>query len=104
MQIATTHEGRLHEHSDLLARLERTTRRSPRPAERPAVRARRQIADALAAHTIAVVGARACSSYGDGPSDEIPAILDRLAKPVLPRHLAAKASDDGEAGDSALAA
>ncbi len=29
-------------------------------------------------------------SYDDGPSSEIPALLERLAKPVLPRHLAAK--------------
>ncbi|MGH3049294.1 MAG: hypothetical protein ACRDLK_03975 [Gaiellaceae bacterium] len=41
--------------------------------------------------------------YGDGPSSEIPAILARLAKPVLPRHLAAKQHDD-EAGDRADAA
>jgi ParB/RepB/Spo0J family partition protein len=35
--------------------------------------------------------------YDDGPSGEIPAILDRLAKPVLPRHLAAKARQSDEA-------
>jgi ParB/RepB/Spo0J family partition protein len=35
--------------------------------------------------------------YGDGPTLEIPAILDRLAKPVLPRHLAAKARQNDEA-------
>jgi len=35
--------------------------------------------------------------YGDGPSVEIPAILDRLAKPVLPRHHAAKARQNDEA-------
>jgi ParB/RepB/Spo0J family partition protein len=32
------------------------------------------------------------SSCGDGPSREIPRILDRLAKPVLPRHLARPAT------------
>ncbi len=41
--------------------------------------------------------------YGDGPSVEIPAILDRLAKPVLPRHLAAKQQAD-EQHDPAQAA
>jgi ParB family transcriptional regulator, chromosome partitioning protein len=41
--------------------------------------------------------------YGDGPSVEIPAILDRLAKPVLPRHLAAKRQAD-EQDDAAQAA
>jgi ParB family chromosome partitioning protein len=34
--------------------------------------------------------------YGDGPSVEIPAILGRLAKPVLPRHLAAKTRQNDE--------
>lgn len=33
-------------------------------------------------------------SYGEGPSSEIPAILERLAKPVLPRQLAAKRQPD----------
>ena len=32
--------------------------------------------------------------YGDGPSGEIQTTLDRLAKPVLPRHLAAKQRAD----------
>ena len=41
--------------------------------------------------------------YGDGPSVEIPTILDRLAKPVLPRHLAAKRQPD-EQDDAAQAA
>jgi len=41
--------------------------------------------------------------YGDGASVEIPAILDRLAKPVLPRHLAAKRQADNQA-DTAEAA
>ncbi|MDE3069969.1 MAG: ParB/RepB/Spo0J family partition protein [Acidobacteriota bacterium] len=40
--------------------------------------------------------------YGDGPSSEIPAILERLAKPVLPRALAAKRQPDTE--DAAQAA
>jgi ParB/RepB/Spo0J family partition protein len=40
--------------------------------------------------------------YGDGPSGEIQTILDRLAKPVLPRHLAAKNRRD-ETGDVAAA-
>ena len=35
--------------------------------------------------------------YDDGPSVEIQTILDRLAKPVLPRHLAAKARQSDEA-------
>ena len=35
--------------------------------------------------------------YDDGPSVEIQTILDRLAKPVLPRHLAAKARQSNEA-------
>jgi len=35
--------------------------------------------------------------YGEGPSVEIQTILDRLAKPVLPRHLAAKRqADEGD--------
>ena len=41
--------------------------------------------------------------YGDGASVQIPAILDRLAKPVLPRHLAAKRQAD-EQDDTAQAA
>lgn len=41
--------------------------------------------------------------YGDGASVEIPAILGRLAKPVLPRHLAAKRQAD-EQDDAAQAA
>lgn len=32
--------------------------------------------------------------YGDGPSSEIPVILERLAKPALPRQLAAKRHPD----------
>ena len=40
--------------------------------------------------------------YGDDPSSEIPAILERLAKPVLPRQLAAKRQPDAE--DAAQAA
>ena len=32
--------------------------------------------------------------YGDGPSSDVQTILDRLAKPVLPRHLAAKQQAD----------
>ncbi len=40
--------------------------------------------------------------YGDGPSSEIPAILERLAKPVLPRQLATKQQPDTE--DAAQAA
>lgn len=41
--------------------------------------------------------------YGDGPSREIHTILDRLAKPVLPRHLAAQkhADETSEAADAA---
>ena len=35
--------------------------------------------------------------YDDGPGVEIQTILDRLAKPVLPRHLAAKARQNDEA-------
>lgn len=35
--------------------------------------------------------------YDDGPSVEIQTILDRLAKPVLPRHLAAKVRQSDEA-------
>ncbi len=41
--------------------------------------------------------------YGDGPSREIQTILDRLAKPVLPCHLAAKHHRD-ESGEAANAA
>ena len=40
--------------------------------------------------------------YGDGPSSEIPAILERLAKPVVPRQLAPKRQPDAE--DAAQAA
>jgi hypothetical protein len=40
--------------------------------------------------------------YDDGPSSEIPTILDRLAKPVLPRHLAV--NDEADSGDTAKAA
>jgi ParB/RepB/Spo0J family partition protein len=35
--------------------------------------------------------------YGHGPSGEIPAIIERLAKPVLPRHLAALQNEPDEA-------
>jgi hypothetical protein len=38
----------------------------------------------------------------DGPSSEIPTLLDRLAKPVLPRHLAVTGESDS--GDNAKAA
>jgi ParB family transcriptional regulator, chromosome partitioning protein len=41
-------------------------------------------------------------SYGDGPSSDVQAILARLAKPVLPRHIAAKQQD--EPADTAAAA
>jgi hypothetical protein len=40
--------------------------------------------------------------YDDGPSSEIPSTLDRLAKSVLPRHLAAKR--DGEQADETVKA
>jgi ParB/RepB/Spo0J family partition protein len=39
--------------------------------------------------------------YGDTPSTEIPVILDRLAKPVLPRHLASSNSDADEQAQAA---
>ena len=41
--------------------------------------------------------------YGDGASVQIPAILDRLARPVLPHHLAAKrqADDQDDTADAA---
>jgi ParB family chromosome partitioning protein len=39
--------------------------------------------------------------YGDGPGSEIPAILARLAKPVLPRHLAAKQQPATDADEQA---
>jgi len=42
-------------------------------------------------------------SYGDGPSSEIQTILARLAKPVLPRQLAAK-THQGETSEAADAA
>lgn len=41
--------------------------------------------------------------YGDGPSVEIATILDRLAKPVLPRHHAAKARQSNAADDAQAA-
>jgi ParB/RepB/Spo0J family partition protein len=34
--------------------------------------------------------------YGHGPSSEIPALLDRIAKPVLPRQLAERQPDDAD--------
>ena len=34
--------------------------------------------------------------HGDDPSSEIPALLDRIAKPVLPRQLAQRQPDDAE--------
>ena len=34
--------------------------------------------------------------YGEGPSSDIPGLLDRFAKPVLPRRLAQPDSGDGE--------
>ena len=39
--------------------------------------------------------------YGGTPSSEIPVILDRLAKPVLPRHLASTTSDTDEQAQAA---
>ena len=38
--------------------------------------------------------------YGDGPSGEIQTIVDRLAKSVLPRALAAKHRDSDEPGEA----
>jgi ParB/RepB/Spo0J family partition protein len=34
--------------------------------------------------------------HGDGPSSEIPALLDRIAKPVMPRQLAERQPDDAD--------
>lgn len=39
--------------------------------------------------------------YDDGPSGEIPSTLDRLAKPVLPHHLARNGEENGTAAKAA---